>query len=429
VTAGPAEQALALLDGRPLAIASVRADDLGALARAVRPAAILACEGGADARALARSVGAVLHTLDERGGVREIWNEAGVNRLSELPLPRSVVVVSYCASASLERVVPGRLLAPPAALKRRLDDKFAVRALLREAGIPVPRSEIAGADEVLAGGPGRRLGYPLVVQRRFGSTGAGTAIAWEPSAAADAARIADPGEPLLVSAFAGRATLNVHGVAYDGGAAADPASVQATGIAALGGHSARYCGNDFAAAAALLGGVREGARALARRVGALVAGLGFRGGFGVDLALSDGGALSVIEVNPRLQGSTALLSELQEEVGGTPVALRHALALLGAGPPVEEEPDPPAGAMLILRRDVTAQAPPATTGRDHGIRIRARPGPGVRVAPGAVLARAYARGPLVEADGRRLTPAGEEAVAALAGAPAGGSGGPLPSSR
>lgn len=397
-------------------VATVRAGDFWGLTRAMAPASVLACEGGPDAEALARGAGADLHTLDDRDGVREVWGEMHLEDLALLPRPGGAVVVAYSASAALERAAGvARLLAVPAALKRRLDDKIAVRAMLGAAGIPVPRCEVALPEGVRGGEPGRRLGYPLVVQRRTGSLGLGTAIVPGPSELGDATAGLAADEPLLVSAYAGATTLNAHGVAYDGGVRADPPSVQATGIAGLGGHSATYCGNDFAAAAALPAAVRDGARDLVRRAGEVVAALGHRGGFGVDVALADDGSRRVIEVNARLQGSTGLLSELQEGAGGAPVDLRHALALLGDAAPADEEPDPETGAMFVLRRDDGGVRPAATAAA--GVLVRGRPGRGVRVVPGAVLGRAFAPGPLVEPDGRRLTPAGAAAVAALREAP------------
>lgn len=420
-----------------------------ALAGAVRPSAILACEAGPDALLVAERIGAPLVGLESLIGRRELWTNASLGRLAALvPAAGPATAVLYAASDGWERAADasrGALacVAPPRRLKERLDDKIAVRAALRALGVPVPDSEVADTRALLGGGPGRRLGFPLVVQRPVGSAGIGTAIVTDRGALSASLPHpdADPG-PWLVSRHTGATTLNVHGLVSPWGSVAYAPSVQITGAPELARDTATYCGNDFGAVSRHPPGLRAAIRAHTLTVAHWLGRTGWRGLFGLDLTW-DGATARVIELNPRMQGSTALLDQLEALAGGIPASLAHLAAWSprpteGAGsPPAEtltgahavlhsEAPDDvlPAGAPApgahVLGSDGTLvfRRPAVSLGElaDEEILLAGLPPAGVPVAPGAVLARIAVRGGLAAADGRTLSPRGRAVVAAVRGA-------------
>lgn len=135
---------------------------------------------------------------------------------------------------------------------------------------------------------------------------------------------------------------------------------------------------------------------LTRRLGREIGRLGFRGMFGADWILTPGEDLFLLEINPRFQGSTLLLSELEEAAGRTPLVAHH-LRAFGVEVPLGEDSEPPcpsvgwqrliyAEADLEYQPGMLRQVPPGPAYSIHGT-----PRPGTRVRKGALLARVVSR--------------------------------------
>ena len=107
-----------------------------------------------------------------------------------------------------------------------------------------------------------------------------------------------------------------------------------------------------------------------------------------------GDRLAVLEVNPRIQGSSWLLSQLEERRGGDGCLVRHAEALLGRAlgerlrPATEVPAEPPPDA--LDRESGTVGAVPAGGQRalgDAAVTVTALPAPGTILTRGAIAAR------------------------------------------
>lgn len=110
-------------------------------------------------------------------------------------------------------------------------------------------------------------------------------------------------------------------------------SLQLIGIPACTSRRFGYCGNDFGAAANVLGesGCNE-LEALVRRSGEWLHEQGYIGTFGVD-ALLYGGHVCLAEINPRFQGSSGAAAAVASRIGYSDVYLDHLCAVLGLPAP------------------------------------------------------------------------------------------------
>ena len=394
-----------------------RGTDVLAFGRDWRPEFIVSCE----------STGAFpgpSWALEGAIGRRERWSSTDLARaLDGVDVSLQGRLLSYSMDRAAARAVRQRRLspcAPPAQLKHRLDHKARTRRLFAEIGLTVPGwREVATGRELSAAASD--LGWPLVVQPMRGSSGAGVRLM-----TSEDSWVASGGSGVLASTWSPGVVLNLH-VAVDGQhVVVAPWSVQASGIPALGGGPFTYGGNDFGAVSDLDAGlVAEGQR-VGDLVGRRLAQLGWTGIFGLD-AIYDGSRLLMLEVNPRLQGSSWLLAEAQALAGRPVLGSAHRRVML-QGAQLDAARDVGAEAPLegsfVIVRSIDGQAAPCQC-LDGAWRLvgdkllRRGPQTGlvgaheedfvvdgtarVRVLPGAVLLRVASRRRLVCADGFSLT--------------------------
>jgi hypothetical protein len=379
-------------------------------------------------------------SLESLDGVRRRWRLGDISRLAD-------VVPKVLAEAADDRrpavVVPPRrtswweeaagawpddiaLLGPPASdVSRIADDKIFIREHLARLGAPVPRSAVVAAGD-LSGGHARLarcLGTPFVLQAPQGAGGQGTYLV-DSEAQLTAAVRSQPLVPRwLVSAYAGAVTINVPGVVHADGVEVMPASVQSSGVADLGAAYGAYCGSDFGAPAGLPSAVLSQAYAWTGAVGGWLYENEHRGVFGADIAVS-GRDIAFLEVNPRIQGSSWLLSKLQRRCGSAPCLVEHVRAMLGQVPagmaPAAANgwPAPPgSGAHLLFRwtgpSGIVRSVPTAGTyrvgargvgARGLAVTVTGLPREGTLLTKGALAARLEADGSLTIADGSALRP-------------------------
>ncbi|HEX8001341.1 MAG TPA: hypothetical protein VF519_01450 [Mycobacteriales bacterium] len=194
--------------------------------------------------------------------------------------------------------------------------------------------------------------------------------------------------------FADAVPVNTAGVVFpDGSVTSAPISVQLIGVPECTTRPFGYCGNDFAAGAALSATALDGIDTVVRRVGEWLAQERYIGTFGVDL-LVDGNRVLFTELNPRFQGSSALAADIARKCDVPDVYLDHCAAHLGL----------PAGSYVPLREWAATQdhvsqlichnltdGPVARRGLDMALpadgRVELVPPPNVEVDAGAALAR------------------------------------------
>ncbi len=342
----------------PFHVVGQRASDFLALSHLAPIASVFACEGGPDAVALAERLAATLLSPELAGGPRLRWSNRDLDVLAGLALePLHGSAVLYASSRAWEEAAYGRarLLAVPTDVFEAVDDKIAMRTAFAELGVPCLPWAVCDREAALRGVWPSQLGWPLVVQASRGSSGHHTVILRDLREARPALASL-PGDRWLVTRYVEGHVLNVHAVVSSPDVSVGPASVQLSGVPGLSSAPAEYAGNDFGAASALTG-IQAEIRRQVHRIAWWLRDSGVRGAVGVDFIWGEG-QVWPLEVNPRLQGSTALLGALERSVGAFPTVGRHVLELAGVG-----RAAPPAqhgalrGAQIVLRKG-TGEARP-----------------------------------------------------------------------
>ncbi len=371
--------------------------------------------------------------LLEHRGVVEWLRARGAARIAVFKPSHRIEVLASRAGLGV--------LAAPARVAQRLENKLVQAALLREAGVPVvPGAELPrGLPEPGALGD---WGWPRVVQRARGHSGASTWLV----------RDADEWEDLRtqLSARAVRVAPFIEGTTWTLNAVVDAAGActwgrpyeQLTGWPELTPHALGACGNRWTPALDI---DTRSLRALVARIGAVLARQGYVGVFGVDiLAARASGRLLVVEVNPRITSGLAMEGWLYRGTGRRPPLAGHVRVQLGErldGNARASEGAPLQGTQLVLYASsaevrLVESAPASGTFRldDRGVLARQGdgvdptacrddeavvwfPGAGRRVRPGAELARVQSSQVLGRARAIEWARAVRRAVSYSTGAP------------
>jgi hypothetical protein len=379
-------------------------------------------------------------TLVRRGerGTRRNWGSGTTDEL--LPLlelalataPLGARMLPYSTTPALCALLSSlrpdvTLVAPNADLVSTLNDKACARMGLNRAGFPVPMYERVEPRDTSYSSLVRKLGAPFVVQTLTGSSGLSTwkvegMDSWE-----RLTRSLNP-QPLLVSRVWGRCVLNLHLLVDDTNHIVSAPSIQLPGISELHAPWPVYCGNDFGAAARLPSTVLAAVEAFGARVARYLRKRGYLGLAGLDLALTEDQELAVLEINPRAQGSTWLLGELEWASGATPLLAR----LLGAEARSGTGLVGPEGAQLLMRNwrhdarwDIGALQDGLHSSHAGGLHrlgaaygladvrstevvLSGVPQAGMLIDRGAIVTRLATRDQIVETDGHTLTLRGLE---------------------
>lgn len=351
------------------------------------PSCICVLSGDADPALDGPAAKLSLESLD---GVRRRWRFGDVARLADF-VPkvladapadsRPILLIPPRASAAWEAAAgawPGRVrlaASPRGVVEPIARDKVHVRECLQRLDLGVPTAVVTGEVEFTA--TASALGAPFVMQSPNSAGGQGTYLVSSQADVDGAVRRQPHIDRWLLSRFAGELTVNAAGIVYADGVRPLPVSIQTSGVGRLGVDFGAYCGSDFAAAAGLPAPVLEQATEISVRIGQWLHGLGHRGLFGADIAV-DGHELAVLEVNPRIQGSSWLAGCLEQ----------HLLAVLGA-PLTSSQPPAAGGSHLLVRWSGPAGVIHALpdTGELGGVRVGALPAVGTTVLPGAIIAR------------------------------------------
>jgi hypothetical protein len=225
-----------------------------------------------------------------------------------------------------------RLVMPSASLVARVGDKLALAELAAEAGVRTPAAVSVVADpDRCAALWDERPGDELVAQLASdGLTGAGTMPV---RCELDLARVlaAWQGRELKLAAMARGLPITVGGCVGPRRTLASGISHQLVGFAALGAGWGAHCGNQLLGEGELPAPLSAAALAACEALGEVLRRRGYRGMFGLDAIAGEAG-VEVIEINPRIQGVTALAAAAELEAGLLPTPASHVLAH-GEAPP------------------------------------------------------------------------------------------------
>jgi glutathione synthase/RimK-type ligase-like ATP-grasp enzyme len=336
------------------------------LARHMRFDVLICRRFGPDTEAAAARVGAQLICEELESGERR--RGGGVEGLLTGPIAQRIAtvltdgprrVISWCSTETMEALAAAsngslQILAVPVALQEQFEDKVAFRRALPTLGIePVPH-DICHLSAVDFARSKQRFGLPFVVQMATGYGGSGTFFITSQDQLLSLQNEKDDQEVTVSKYIAGLAP-NVTGVVLDDGLLMAHPTVQLVGVPQCVDWPSKYCGNDFAAAQLLPDHIIQTLYDQMRKIGAWMAEHGFRGLFGIDFVV-DGPHVYPLEINPRLQGSTAILTELQNVSGQVPLWLLHVVGHLEGGQDLlrrlalpRDTPQPLCGSRMNIR--------------------------------------------------------------------------------
>jgi len=286
---------------------------------------------------------ATLFSVEKDIDRRENWGNQDLEKLWEPPTRQRIEAylghvkapintVCYRSLDFLEKDGRFSVLAPALKLKDMFDDKLRQVEFFSMLGVKMPKTFVCRLEETTFSKAGDMLDGPFVVQPPVGSSGDNTYFV---NSKADFDGVRDlfsPAQRVKLSKYLPVPSLNGHCVVLktrEGvrAIAACP-SVQVVGAHGCTGRAEVYCGNDFSAAGSVPNSLREKICTTMEKVGLYMGRQGFFGLFGMDFLLN-GDEVLALEINPRFQGSTMLLSLLQTDRGEIPLAALHVMQFMG----------------------------------------------------------------------------------------------------
>lgn len=198
-----------------------------------------------------------------------------------------------------------------AVLRAMLDDKLNFISILNKLDLPEILSFSDTIDNLSFEEVADKVGLPLVLKLKVGASGGQTYFV---STQEDFLKLQQAlgQETVIVSPFISGPSFNINGFIGREDVYLDQPSLQIIGVPECSTGKFTYCGNDFVTFYKHHQYVADELRRVAVKLGCYMKELGYYGIFGVDFIynLRDK-VLYALEINPRMQGSTALLARYQ----------------------------------------------------------------------------------------------------------------------
>ncbi|MFA5856148.1 MAG: ATP-grasp domain-containing protein [Candidatus Pacearchaeota archaeon] len=242
----------------------------------------------------------------------------------------NVHIVAYHSIPSLERIVSKfpqiRILNSPASLKVKLDNKSFVRDELQKFQVPFPPGHNGTMTESAYDSVAKDYGLPFFIQFNDAASGSGSFLINNQNNFLEVLERFN-NQPAIFMKFINGKSLNMNLVRTNNFTVLSEPSFQIIGDSGCTTRRFGYCGNDFNIESKINENELNQIDSIALNVGDWVGSQGYRGVFGIDF-ISDGKNVYFTEVNPRFQGSTALLTDQHLEIGKLPLTMFHLVPFL-----------------------------------------------------------------------------------------------------
>ena len=323
-----------------------RAHDALGIAELVPLDFIVCCDWGQDSDILSQRLEKIF-SLERNSGIRRNWGNEDISKAlirssgekvwQYLRTKSETYCICYRSIKKLEEVSrrqPGiKLLVSPLRLKDYFDDKVRVRKNICRQGVNLIHGETARLSSVRYQELSKRYGRKFVIQLRQGSSGMNTFLAKTPQSFQKIKRVHSSPE-VTISKFIPCYSLNINVAILNLDGFPDIVishpSVQLVGIKGCCNKPFIYCGNDYTAARTLEKKTLARVYELTTQTAQWLKRKGFRGIFGLDI-LIDREKVYLLEINPRFQNSTSLLTLMEVREGRLPLAALHILEFSDQG--------------------------------------------------------------------------------------------------
>ena len=251
--------------------------------------------------------------------------------LSQGDAPR--YVIPYRSTEFLDKLAEEadgrlRILANPVDIKTRFDDKVSFRRRAIEVGLAVPPGDVVALGD-LGEKEFDEFGPAMIISERIGSSGNQTHLIESTESLTEKRDelIEKWGSdaPVIATTFLDGPALGAAGVICNGKPWMSQPSVMFTGIPGCSMHRFDYAGSDYAAYRLVSEESRRKIEEATLKIGDWIACAGYRGIYGVDFIVHRGEPYA-IELNPRVLGTTQLMTELEEIQGAAPTTTYWHLA-------------------------------------------------------------------------------------------------------
>lgn len=234
--------------------------------------------------------------------------------------------IGYLENLQQQRPNQHNLAANPLELKKYFDNKLILYNKLPELSLRIIPGEITKLSLVTFNQLARKYGLPFVIQLPIGSSGNNTFFIFnEKEFEHIFPRIKK--SDFKVSKYLPNYSLNINAAIFRKHIFLSPPSVQIVGARECATRPSIFCGNDFGATAQVPNSIIEESYRVTSILSKWLILKGYRGVFGLDLLVSDE-KVYVIEINPRMQNSTDVLTISQLQNEQVPLIAIHLLEFL-----------------------------------------------------------------------------------------------------
>lgn len=276
-----------------------------------------------------------------------IKDQSGNNTPKIVVFKNTPQIEGICAERGWE------LLNPPAELVENVENKMTQRDILQEIGVLVPESMVGVLGELTYGDVVDTLGGHFVLQYNRSHTGQGTILITDEGQWSEQVD-KFPKRDVKLSALIAGESFTVNAVAdTKGGVVMGNVSYQITGVDALTKFSFATVGNDWFVGAQLIASVQGDMKNIVKKIGSYLSSKGWRGMFGVDVVMGEGGKLYLIEINARQPQSATCESYLQG--AGDSILEVHLQALQGERIGKKEVPVVSGAQIFVRNKKETAE--------------------------------------------------------------------------
>lgn len=236
---------------------------------------------------------------------------------------------------SIVEKLGGTVLNNSAELNRTFENKFSQFKIFKENNVVIPKSYIIEAVNLNYHDITAELGAKFIIQKDIAHTGSGTFFV---ESEEDLIKIMPliSGNDVKISKFIEGKTFTINGCIAGGKVFVSGLQYQITGITELADGKGTTVGNDWCYANQIVDTTKQKIVNEVKKIGNIMIKYGYKGLFGIDLALDNNDNIFIIEINARQTANITMQTRLELETDITPLALLHIAELMNIE--IEEEP-------------------------------------------------------------------------------------------
>jgi predicted ATP-grasp superfamily ATP-dependent carboligase len=298
---------------------------------------IICCDWGEDIKELWNDK---VTSLEKLNSIRKNYSNNDINNFLKSNLKEEIIeklkngsnCIMYRSINELEKLSSKnkkiRILSAPVKLKNFFDNKILFREKIFEIGLKAIPGEIIRMNEVNYDYLKENYGNKLVLKYPSASSGSKTYLISNADTY-NKIKTIYKAEPVIAEKFMKGFSVNINAVIGERENIISAPSMQIIGIKSLIEGEFGFAGNDFSAVKFISKDIRNEMQFMITNLMNWMRNSGFRGMMGIDFLVSDGDVYPV-EINPRFQNSTSLLTLQEIEMNRAPLVFFHLLEFAGA---------------------------------------------------------------------------------------------------